>query len=74
MWWEPALVPLAGHEQRTPVVFRIRIGRVTGRRAAPMIVKTVDVSGNASEARRPHWLARFYAVCGVKTAPVSPDA
>jgi nitroimidazol reductase NimA-like FMN-containing flavoprotein (pyridoxamine 5'-phosphate oxidase superfamily) len=35
MWWEPASVPLAGHEPRTPVVFRIRIDRMTGRRATP---------------------------------------
>jgi len=32
MWWEPAAVPLAGQEQRPPIVFRIRIDRVTGRR------------------------------------------
>ena len=58
VWWEPASVRLAAHEQRTPVVFRIRIGRVTGRRAAPDTVKTVHVRGNASEARRPRWLAQ----------------
>jgi nitroimidazol reductase NimA-like FMN-containing flavoprotein (pyridoxamine 5'-phosphate oxidase superfamily) len=33
MWWEPAGVPLAHREQRMPVVFRIRMDRVTGRRA-----------------------------------------
>ena len=33
MWWEPASVPLAAHPQRTPIVFRIHISRVTGRRA-----------------------------------------
>ena len=58
VWWEPASVPLAAHEQRTPIVYRIRIGRVTGRRAAPDTVKTVHVRGNASEARRPRWLAQ----------------
>lgn len=58
MWWEPASVPLAGHEQRTRIVFRIRIGRVTGRRAAPDTVKTEHVRGTASEARRPRWLAQ----------------
>jgi nitroimidazol reductase NimA-like FMN-containing flavoprotein (pyridoxamine 5'-phosphate oxidase superfamily) len=56
VWWEPASVPLAAHERRTPIVFRIRIGRVTGRRAAPDTVKTVHGRGNASEARRPQWL------------------
>jgi nitroimidazol reductase NimA-like FMN-containing flavoprotein (pyridoxamine 5'-phosphate oxidase superfamily) len=34
VWWEPAAVPLAAHERRIPVVYRIHIGRVTGRRAA----------------------------------------
>ena len=34
VWWEPASIPLATQEPRPPVVFRIRIGRVTGRRAA----------------------------------------
>lgn len=58
MWWEPASVPLAAHEQRTPIVFRIRIDRVTGRRAAPDTVKTVHVLENASEARRPRRLAQ----------------
>ncbi len=58
VWWEPASIPLATHEQRTPIVFRIRIARVTGRRAAPDILKKAPVRGNASEARRPPWLAR----------------
>lgn len=43
MWWEPASVPLTAHEQRTPIVFRIRIGRVSGRRAGPDAVKTAEV-------------------------------
>ena len=58
VWWEPASIPLATHERRTPIVFRIRIGRVTGRRAVPDTLKTAHVEGNASEARRPPWLAR----------------
>ena len=58
VWWEPASIPLARHEQRTPIVFRIRIGRVTGRRAAPDTLKTSHVRDNASEVRRPPWLAR----------------
>jgi hypothetical protein len=35
VWWEPASVPLTDHEQRARIVFRIRLGRVTGRRSAP---------------------------------------
>jgi uncharacterized protein len=33
MWWEPASVPVSGRPRREPVVFRIRIGELTGRRA-----------------------------------------
>lgn len=58
MWWEPASIPLATHDQRTPIVFRIRIDRVTGRRAAPDTPKTAQFQDNPSEARRPTWLAR----------------
>ena len=57
-WWEPASVPLAAHQQRTPIVFRIRIGRMTGRRTAADTVNTSHGRGNASEARRPRWLAQ----------------
>ena len=32
MWWEPASVPLASHEPRAPILFRIRIRQLTGRR------------------------------------------
>jgi nitroimidazol reductase NimA-like FMN-containing flavoprotein (pyridoxamine 5'-phosphate oxidase superfamily) len=33
MWWEPATVPIKAQGQRPPIVYRIRIGRVTGRRS-----------------------------------------
>jgi len=56
-WWEPASVPLAGHERRTPIVFRIQISGMTGRRVAPESVTTSHVRGSASEERPPHWLA-----------------
>ena len=35
LWWEPATVPLAGGRTREPVLFRILINRMTGRRARP---------------------------------------
>jgi hypothetical protein len=54
-WWEPSSVPLAGHPQRAPIVFRVRIGRVTGRRTAPEAVPTRDGRGNASSAKRSGW-------------------
>ena len=34
MWWEPASVPVTGHPQRPPVVFRFYIASMTGRRVA----------------------------------------
>ena len=58
MWWEPALVPLAAHDQRTPVVFRIRLDRVTGRRAEADIVSKLNVGDSpAPEASQPRWFA-----------------
>lgn len=56
MWWQPACVPLAGHEQRASIVFRIRIDRMTGRRGADDAVTTRDAVANA---RRPGWSARL---------------
>lgn len=47
MWWEPASVPLAHAPQRSRIVFRIRIDRLTGRRAGP---DTTGSRANASSA------------------------
>jgi hypothetical protein len=55
MWWEPASVPLDGHERRSPIVYRINIDRLTGRRARS---RTVPTSSGASRPERPGWLAR----------------
>ena len=54
MWWEPASVPVAGQQQRHPILFRIVIARMTGRRAGPEAP-----GGNAPDAKRPTWLARI---------------
>ena len=35
MWWEPACVPIEKQEQRSPIFYRIRIERMSGRRALP---------------------------------------
>jgi len=56
VWWEPAAVPLAGHGQRTRIVFRIQIDRMTGRRAALDTVN--NVRGNVPEARPQRWLTQ----------------
>jgi uncharacterized protein len=47
MWWEPATVPLGGHERRPPVVFRIHEAAPEGRQGAP-------------ELERPRWLTRMW--------------
>ena len=62
MWWEPASVPLAAHERRPPVVFRIRISKVTGRRATG---EATHVGVDQLEVRRPAWLTQVLRVlCG----------
>jgi uncharacterized protein len=58
-WWEPASVPLAGHERRTPIVFRIRVDRVSGRRAEADTTKTVRVPEDASQAKQARWLPQI---------------
>ena len=58
LWWEPASVPLAAHEQRSRIVFRIRIGRLTGRRAGSPPANAAPGPRNASGARPRHWLAQ----------------
>ena len=52
MWWQPASVPLAGHEQRAPVAFRIRIDRLTGRRGSNDAGKA-GLEKNPSDASHP---------------------
>jgi nitroimidazol reductase NimA-like FMN-containing flavoprotein (pyridoxamine 5'-phosphate oxidase superfamily) len=56
MWWEPASVPVASHGRQPPIVFRIRIDRITGRRAGPDR-STVHLSGK-TEGTQPRWVAR----------------
>ena len=56
MWWEPAAVPLAAHEHRPRIVFRIRIGRMTGRRADSDRAKTM--ADRVVERGASHWLTR----------------
>jgi uncharacterized protein len=57
MWWEPASVPLPGDHPRRPIVFRVRIGRLTGRRASGPAGSPADVRWNRSETKT-SWLTR----------------
>ena len=56
MWWEPGAVPLAAREQRPRIVFRIRIGRMTGRRAEIDRPKTMP--DHVVERGGSHWLTQ----------------
>lgn len=58
VWWEPASVSLAGHQPRSPIMFRILITRMTGRRAGPKPPETPYLLTIASDEKRPRWLAR----------------
>lgn len=53
MWWQPSSVPLAGHELRSSVVFRIRIERVTGRRGSRDAAEPADGRKAPPEVERP---------------------
>jgi nitroimidazol reductase NimA-like FMN-containing flavoprotein (pyridoxamine 5'-phosphate oxidase superfamily) len=50
MWWEPAAVPVAAHDPRSPVAFRIRIVQINGRRARP---DSVGQSGTPRASSEP---------------------
>ena len=59
MWWEPGAVPLAAHEHLPRVLFRIRIGRVTGRRAEPEPAK--PMAGRAVKRGGSRWLTQVFS-------------
>lgn len=57
-WWEPASVPLLKQQRRSPIVYRVRIGRVTGRRTMPDVEQPSNRGETASAAAGPGWLSR----------------
>lgn len=69
MWWEPATVPLGGRERRPPIVFRIHVDSLTGRR-------TVHEPGTADRrAMRPHDGVRVHDdEGGAPTSACAPEA
>ena len=59
MWWEPATLPLAGHERRPPIVFRIHVDSLTGRRT----LQEASPPGRQEptpELERPGWVTRMW--------------
>ena len=57
VWWEPASVPVAGHEQRSRIVFRILIHRMSGRRAGPAALEPPFRPTSASDTSHARGLA-----------------
>jgi nitroimidazol reductase NimA-like FMN-containing flavoprotein (pyridoxamine 5'-phosphate oxidase superfamily) len=58
MWWEPAAVATGG-EKRSPIVFRIHIRSVTGRRTSHETSAT-DHQEHAPESEGPRWLIQIW--------------
>jgi nitroimidazol reductase NimA-like FMN-containing flavoprotein (pyridoxamine 5'-phosphate oxidase superfamily) len=58
VWWEPATVPLAGRPPRSPVLFRILIDHMTGRRARLEADETPNLAGRKSRSVRSRWRGR----------------
>jgi nitroimidazol reductase NimA-like FMN-containing flavoprotein (pyridoxamine 5'-phosphate oxidase superfamily) len=58
VWWEPASVPLVGQRQRAPIVFRIELMRMTGRRARLQAATRSELVELASDSKRPSWLVK----------------
>ena len=56
--WEPATVPLGGHDRRPPIVFRIHIDSFTGRRTIHE-ARTPERQEPRPESERPGWLTRM---------------
>lgn len=54
MWWEPGSVPLSGRRPGAPIVFRIQIHRMTGRRAVPDAVATEHLGSKMPQASHTH--------------------
>jgi nitroimidazol reductase NimA-like FMN-containing flavoprotein (pyridoxamine 5'-phosphate oxidase superfamily) len=46
LWWEPACVPAERREQRAPVLYRIEVKQLTGRRAGPNPIEAAVVVGD----------------------------
>jgi uncharacterized protein len=63
MWWQPATVPLGGHERRPPIVFRIHVDSFTGRRTIQE-ARTPERQEARPESERPGWLTRMWRRVG----------
>lgn len=58
MWWEPAFIGAAHRDvphSEEPIFYRIRIERMTGRRATPDLGELAATNGEESKARDGWW-------------------
>jgi nitroimidazol reductase NimA-like FMN-containing flavoprotein (pyridoxamine 5'-phosphate oxidase superfamily) len=58
-WWEPASVRVGEHVGRAPIVFRIQITRVSGRRACPDPKRMTNALTDVPGSSKPGWVARM---------------
>ena len=59
MWWEPATVPLGGQERHPPIVFRIHIDSLTGRRTIYRPGPR-EPEAHPPDSGRPRWLTQMW--------------
>lgn len=59
MWWEPAAAPVSGHDRRAPIVFRIHVDSLTGRRTVQDEGRR-DPTDSPPEDRPPRGLTRLW--------------
>ena len=64
MWWEPASVQLPGEERRVQIVFRIRVNRVSGRRATPSRQPDASVELNTVVTSQGGWFVHLLRFTG----------
>jgi nitroimidazol reductase NimA-like FMN-containing flavoprotein (pyridoxamine 5'-phosphate oxidase superfamily) len=58
-WWEPASIPVGAHPRREPIVFRIQITRISGRRATPDVAPASQLRGELRELAKQGWFSRI---------------
>lgn len=61
-WWQPACVAVehrAGHQDFTPVYYRISVEQLTGHRAAPDPCETAAISATTRPDKEGGWLNRL---------------
>jgi uncharacterized protein len=61
-WWEPASIPVGSPDLRTPIVFRVHITHVSGRRATPDLEAHTKVENDEQKTSGHGWLTRILSL------------